>query len=81
MTDAEETHRHTRWRTAVTISLEPAANGAALADFLVEHQGTLDDSFAADVLGASDLLVLDGSVERHHARDMDSSWYDNRRSR
>jgi prevent-host-death family protein len=40
-----------------TIAPAPAANGAALADFLAEHQGTLDDSFAEDVLGARDLLT------------------------
>lgn len=40
-----------------TIAPAPAANGAALADFLAQRQGSLDDSFATDVLGARDLLV------------------------
>jgi len=41
-----------------TIAPAPAANGAVLADFLAERQGTLDDSFAEDVLGARDRLVM-----------------------
>lgn len=40
-----------------TIAPAPAANGAALADFLAERRGTLDDSFAEDVLGVRELLV------------------------
>jgi prevent-host-death family protein len=42
-----------------TIAPAPAANGAALADFLAERRGTLDDSFAEDVLGTRDLLALE----------------------
>jgi prevent-host-death family protein len=42
-----------------TITPAPAANGAAVADFLAAHQGTLDDSFAEDVLGTRDLLALE----------------------
>lgn len=41
------------------IAPAPAANGAALADFLSERMGTLDDSFADDVLSTRNLLVLD----------------------
>lgn len=42
-----------------TISPAPAANGAALAEYLAAHRGALDDGFADDVLGARDLLTDD----------------------
>lgn len=42
-----------------TISAAPVANGTALADFLVSRQGTLDESFADDVLGVRNLLTVD----------------------
>lgn len=42
-----------------TISPAPTANGAALADFLAARQGTVDSSFADDVLGTRDLLTSD----------------------
>lgn len=44
-----------------TIAPAPVANGAALASFLADRQGTLDESFAEDVLGSRDLLTLDDS--------------------
>lgn len=44
-------------RRLATISAAPAANGAALADFLVSHRATLDETFADDVVGARDLLT------------------------
>ena len=42
-----------------TIAPAPSGNGTALADFLAEHRGTLDDGFADDVLGARELLTDD----------------------
>lgn len=42
-----------------TIAPAAAANGAELADFLAQRRGTLDESFADDVLGTRELLAQD----------------------
>ncbi|MPZ28407.1 MAG: type II toxin-antitoxin system prevent-host-death family antitoxin [Micromonosporaceae bacterium] len=42
-----------------TIAPAAAANGSALAGFLADRRGALDESFAEDVLGSRDLLTLD----------------------
>lgn len=47
-------------RRLATIAPAPAANGVSLANFLADHEGTLDDSFEADVRDArEDLLPED----------------------
>lgn len=42
-----------------TIAPAATANGTALADFLADRLGAMDESFAEDVLGSRDLPILD----------------------
>lgn len=46
-------------RRLATLGPVPAGNGAALADALERYVGTLDDSFADDVLSARELVAGD----------------------